>query len=168
MTRPATGKELKFHPMKLDDDVWAAIQALKKNHPTINAGLRLKLGLEHARASRRTLDAVAPPSAATNHPRRRARSRGNERSGSMRIELPCGATAHVSDNIQAPTIEALDAMARAAIKWMEGRDYQHDVTQEMTRQLILGEEPSDGMPDVPTSDSGSPKPSSPADDPVEN
>lgn len=64
MARPATGKELKFHPMKLDDDVWAAIQALKKNHPTINAGLRLKLGIENARAKRTNLDAVAPAAGA--------------------------------------------------------------------------------------------------------
>jgi hypothetical protein len=64
MARPTTGKKLSFYPVRVDEDVKKAIRALKKDHPTINAGLRLKLGLDVARTTRRALDAVAPAAGA--------------------------------------------------------------------------------------------------------
>jgi hypothetical protein len=46
MGRRPAGKKLTWHPIRSDEDVWAAILALKDRYPTINAGLRVKLGLE--------------------------------------------------------------------------------------------------------------------------
>ena len=46
MPRTATGKELKAHPLRVDDDVWQAIQKLKESYPTINAGLRARLRID--------------------------------------------------------------------------------------------------------------------------
>lgn len=43
MARKRAGKPLTFRPIRVDDDVWQALQVLKDEYRTINEGLRVKL-----------------------------------------------------------------------------------------------------------------------------